>query len=235
MIGHPEQAVILFSGGLDSTTALYIARKAGWVPLPLTFAYGQTHQFEVERAQVLTRALGIEEHLVLSLPFSTVGGSALLGEGEIPAESERGAGRGPIPPTYVPARNTVFLAMALAVAEPRGIRDIYLGVNALDYSGYPDCRPQFIEAFQRVANLATRAGVERSDPWFRLHTPLLHLTKAEIIQQGTTLGVDYSLTVSCYAPDDQGRACARCDACGLRRRGFAEAKLPDPTPYQGAR
>ena len=225
-------AVVLMSGGLDSTTVLAIARDEGWTPLPITFRYGQTHEVEVGRAEHIVRSLGISEHLVLPVPFEVIGGSALLGEGAIPAEPPGGAGGGEIPSTYVPARNTVFLALAAAVAEARAIRDIFVGVNALDYSGYPDCRPEFIAAFEAMLNLGTRAGVTSDEPWFRIHAPLVELRKSQIIQRGAALGVDYSETVSCYDPDPQGRACGRCDSCGLRRRGFQEADVPDPTRYR---
>lgn len=228
-------AVVLFSGGLDSTTALAIARAEGFAPLPVTFRYGQTHASEVRAAARVAAALGAPAPLLLDLPFGGIGGSALLGEGTIPDEPAEGAGSAGIPVTYVPARNLAFLSLAVALAEARGMRDIYIGVNALDSSGYPDCRPAFIEAFARAADLGTREGTTRggaAGPFWRIRAPLIGLTKAEIIRRGAELGVDYSLTVSCYDADDAGRACGRCDACGLRRRGFAAAGLPDPTRYR---
>jgi len=227
--------VVLFSGGLDSTTTLAIAIREGFAPLPVTFRYGQTHAAEVLAAERVAAALGSPPPLHLELPFGRIGGSALLGEGEIPAEPPEGAGSGGIPATYVPARNLAFLSLAVAIAEARGMRDIYIGVNALDSSGYPDCRPPFLAAFARAADLGTREGTARGDetgPWWRIRAPLVALTKAEIIRRGIELGVDYSLTVSCYAADPSGRACGRCDSCGLRRRGFAAAGIPDPTRYR---
>ncbi len=231
---NTTRAVVLTSGGLDSTTVLAIAHDQGFRPVPLTFRYGQRHDAEVRHAQHIVDQLGLSaDALVLEVPFSAIGGSSLLGEGEIPDESPSGAGSTPaIPSTYVPARNLVFLSLAVATAEARGIRDIFLGVNALDYSGYPDCRPEFIESFERTAHLATRTGTETTaDAAFRLHAPLIQMTKAEIIQRGTELGVDYAQTVSCYRATPTGLACGRCDACGLRRRGFEQAGVPDPTRY----
>ncbi len=225
-------AVVLHSGGLDSSTVLAIARADGFDPLPVSFRYGQTHAIEVRAAMNVTAALGVRAPLEVDLPFGQIGGSALLGEGEIPAEPPEGAGSGGIPATYVPARNLIFLAFAVGIAEARGLRDIYIGVNALDYSGYPDCRREFIEAFARAADHGTRDGSTAGETWWRIHTPLIDATKAEIIRRGAELGVDYSLTVSCYDPDESGLACGRCDACGLRRRGFAEAGISDPTRYR---
>jgi len=226
-------AVVLFSGGLDSSTVLAIARAEGFAALPVTFRYGQTHVAEVRAAERVAESLGARPPLHLELPFARIGGSALLGVGGIPDEPAGGAGSGGIPATYVPARNLVFLSVAVAIAEARGIRDIYIGANALDSSGYPDCRPRFIEAFARAADLGTREGSQGGEgPWWRIRAPLIALTKAEIIRRGTELGVDYSLTVSCYAADDEGRACGRCDSCGLRRRGFMAAGIPDPTRYR---
>lgn len=240
-------AVVLTSGGLDSTTILAIAIERGFRPLPITFRYGQRHDVEIEFARRITTRLGLESPLLLDLPFGKIGGSSLLGDGEIPvspppvspplSDPNAGGGRSvsgemessEIPSTYVPARNLVFLSIAVAVAEARGAHDIFIGVNALDYSGYPDCRPEFIDAFERAANLGTREGVE--DRPIRIHRPLIALTKADIIRRGVALGIDYALTVSCYAADDEGRACGVCDACGLRRRGFVEAKIDDPTIY----
>ena len=224
-------AIVLFSGGLDSSTVLAIAREEGFAPIPVTFLYGQNHAIEVEAADRVARSLGAPPPLRLELPFAAIGGSSLLGEGETPAEPAEGAGSGAIPSTYVPARNLTFLSFAVAIAEARGARDLFLGVNALDYSGYPDCRPEFIEAFTRAANAGTRDGATAADPWWRVHTPLSHSSKAEIIARGSALGVDYALTISCYDPADDGRACGRCDSCGLRRRGFEEAGIADPTRY----
>lgn len=224
-------AVVLTSGGLDSTTVLALAQDQGFAVTALTFVYGQTHAIEVTRAREIAERAKVQEHLVLELPLSQIGGSALVGDGEIPAEPEEGAGSGPIPATYVPGRNLIFLSIAVAVAEARGIRDVFIGVNALDYSGYPDCRPEFIEQFLATANAGTRDGSQSDEPWFRIHSPLAEWNKAEIIRQGTRLGVDYSQTLSCYQPDELGRACGRCDSCGLRRRGFQEAGIADPTLY----
>ncbi len=225
-----KKAVVLLSGGLDSATCLAVARSEGFACHTLAFAYGQRHDVEVEAARRVARALGALEHKVIRLDLRAFGGSALTDGIDVPRPgSTEEIGRD-IPVTYVPARNTIFLSFGLAWAEVLGARDIYIGANALDYSGYPDCRPEFLEAFERVANLGTRAGVEGGR--FRIHAPLLSLTKAEIIRLGTRLGVDYGLTHSCYDPDPRGLACGRCDSCLLRRKGFAEAGVPDPTRYQ---
>ncbi len=227
MTGDRRRAVVLLSGGLDSATVLAVARDAGFACHALSFDYGQRHQAELEAARRIAQALGAQEHRILPLSLDQFGGSALtdpeLAVPEAPTEG--------IPITYVPARNTVFLALAAAWAEVLGAQDIFIGVNAVDYSGYPDCRPEFITAFQRALDLGTRAGVEGRG--FEIHTPLIRLSKAEIVRLGTRLGVDYALTVSCYAADAAGRACGRCDACRLRAKGFAEAGLPDPTRYRG--
>ena len=227
-------AVVLVSGGLDSATVLAIARRDGFDAHALSFDYGQRHRFELEAATRVCAAAGVRKHVVFRLDLRQFGGSALTSEVAVPkdrSDDEMSAG---IPITYVPARNTIFLSIALAWAETLGAADIFLGVNAVDYSGYPDCRPEFIEAFTRLANLATKAGVDRSDgtssAW-RVHAPLIHLTKAQIIRKGTELGVDYGLTHSCYDPDERGRACGRCDSCLLRLKGFAEAELEDPAEY----
>ena len=225
-------AVVLTSGGLDSTTVLAIARRDGHRPLALTFCYGQRHDAEIAAAQRAALAHDAE-HWILDVPLGQLGGSALLGDGEIPDEPAEGAGAGGIPTTYVPARNLVFLSLATAAAEARGIRDIYIGVNALDYSGSPDCRPAFVASFSNTANPGTRDGVENDEPWFRIHTPLIDMNKAQIIQAGVNLGVDYAETVTCYRATDDGLACGTCDACGLRRRGFDEAGVSDPTRYAG--
>ena len=218
------KAVVLLSGGLDSYTAAAIARDAGYDVYALTVNYGQRHARELEAARAVARALGVKAHRVLAVDLAALGGSALLGYGEVP---KRGApDPASIPPTYVPARNTVLLALALAWAEVLGASDIYIGVNAVDYSGYPDCRPEFIDAFERMAALATKAGVEGAR--FHIRTPLVALSKAEIVRKGLSLGLDYGLTHSCYDPLPDGRPCGRCDSCVLRARGFAEAGVPDP-------
>jgi len=219
-------AVVLLSGGLDSATVLALARQEGYRCRALTFDYGQRHHVELEAARRVAVSVGAFDHRVVPLDLSWIGGSALT-DTAIAVPKSPGQG---IPVTYVPARNTVFLSIALAWAEVLGAQDIYLGVNAVDYSGYPDCRPEYLQAFERLANLATRAGVEGRP--FHLHAPLLQLAKAEIISLGARLGVDYSLTLSCYDPDAGGRACGVCDSCRLRSRGFSGAGLPDPTRYR---
>ncbi len=257
-----RSAVVLLSGGLDSATTLAIARRDGYACWALSFDYGQRHRFELDAARRLAEALGAREHRIVRLDLSAAGGfgrSALTDRIEVPKDralpeappgepgpqsailkpqslpegrSGRRAIPGPqssIPPTYVPARNTIFLSIALGYAEVTGSFDIFIGVNAIDFSGYPDCRPEFIEAFGKLANLATAASTEGR---FRIHAPLIHMTKAEIIRAGLALGVDYSLTHSCYDPSDEGLACGRCDACRLRLRGFAEAGMKDPGRYQ---
>lgn len=224
-----RRAVVLLSGGLDSATVLAIARSEGFLCSCLLVDYGQRHRVELERARVVARAQGVQDVRVVQVDLRAIGGSALTAEIDVPkdrAESERGTG---IPVTYVPARNTLFLALALGLAETLGATDLFIGVNAVDYSGYPDCRPEFIRAFEALANLATRAGVEGAR--FRVHAPLSGLRKAEIIQTGARLGVDYALTHSCYDPDGEGRACGRCDSCLIRREGFRAAGVPDPTVY----
>jgi len=221
-------AVVLLSGGLDSATTLAVAVADGCLCRALSFRYGQRHVVELEAAGRVARALGVVEHRIMDLPLGELGGSALTDKSlAVPLDREPSDD---IPATYVPARNTIFLAFALAYAEVTGSDAIYIGVNALDYSGYPDCRPEYVEAFQRLANLATKRAVEGSGP--RIVAPLIEMAKADIIRTGTRLGVDYSLTVSCYSPDAQGRACGRCDSCRLRRKGFREAGVPDPTAYQ---
>lgn len=226
MTDHPKRAVVLLSGGLDSATCLAIAREQGFEAYALSVAYGQRHSAELAASKRVATALGAREHRVASVDLGQFGGSALT-DANIAVPME-GLGAG-IPVTYVPARNTVMLSIALAWAEVLGARDIFVGVNAVDYSGYPDCRPAFIAAFETMANLATKAGVEGRRT--TIHAPLIDLSKADIIRLGTTLGVDYALTVSCYQADDQGRACGACEACRLRRAGFAAAGLSDPTPY----
>jgi len=227
-----KPAVILLSGGLDSATAGAIARHEGFALHALTFDYGQRHHFELEAARQVARALGVERHVVFRVDLSQFGGSALTDAREaVPKDRSDDAIAHGIPSTYVPARNTVFLSLALAFAETLGAADIFLGVNAVDYSGYPDCRPDYLAAFEAMANLATKAGVERRLR-FTLHAPLLHWSKAEIIRRGTVLGVDYGLTHSCYDPDPTGASCGHCDACRLRRKGFDEAGLADPIRYR---
>lgn len=221
-----KKAVVLYSAGLDSTTCLAIAQAERFIPYAISFDYGQRHRHELELARANAKKLGAVEHLVVAFDLRQVGGSALTSDTAVPKE---GVGTD-IPVTYVPARNTIFLSFALGWAEVLGAFDIFIGVNALDYSGYPDCRPEYIESYQRMANLATRAGVEGTGH-FTIHTPLLHLTKAQIIQRGLALGVDYSRTHSCYDPAPDGRSCGRCDSCRLRLKGFAEAGLPDPLRY----
>lgn len=221
-----KKAVILLSGGLDSATSLAIARDQGYACYALSLAYGQRHAVELEAAGRVAQALGAVEHKVIPLALDAFGGSALT-DSTIDVPEAQGEG---IPVTYVPARNTVFLSLALGWAEVLGARDLFLGVNAVDYSGYPDCRPEFIQSFERLANLATKAGVEGER--FHIHAPLIDMTKAQIIQTGVRLGVDYGLTVSCYQADAHGIACGRCDSCRLRAQGFHDAGVPDPTPYR---
>lgn len=222
-----RKAVVLVSGGLDSATVLGLARAQGFACYALTFDYGQRHRGELEAARRVAAALGAADQRIVPLDLTWIGGSALT-DPRIAVPDRPADG---IPVTYVPARNTVFLAIALGWAEVLGAQDLFIGVNAVDFSGYPDCRPAFIAAFEHLANLATKAGVEGRA--FRVHAPLLHMTKAEIIRTGTRLGINYALTLSCYDPDATGAACGRCDACRLRARGFAEAGVPDPTRYRG--
>ena len=227
----PTRAVLLLSGGLDSTTTLAVARAEGHEIHALSFRYGQRHRHELEAAARVASALGVARHVTLDIDLRAFGGSALTSDLPVPKDrtpAEMGQG---IPITYVPARNTIFLSFALAWADVLGARHIFIGVNALDYSGYPDCRPEYIEAFERMANLATRGGVEGTAPVL-IDAPLIDLSKADIIRLGISLGVDYSLTTSCYDPDASGTACGHCDACALRLKGFAEAGLQDPIRYQ---
>lgn len=230
MAANTRPAVVLLSGGLDSATALAVARRDGFRCHALTIAYGQRHAAELEAARRVAAALGAVEHRAVGVALRAFGGSALTADIPVPQDRSPEAMSADIPITYVPARNTVFLALALAWAEVLGSFDIYLGINAVDYSGYPDCRPQFLIAFERLANLATKAGVENKGR-FRIHAPLLQLAKTDIIRLGVSLGVDYSLTHSCYDPAADGAACGRCDSCQLRRAGFAAAGIPDPTRY----
>jgi 7-cyano-7-deazaguanine synthase len=227
-----KRAVVLLSGGLDSATALAIAKREGYEPYALTFRYGQRHEVELRSAQRVAEHAGVARHVVAEIDLRVFGGSALTSDLEVPkhrSADDMGAG---IPITYVPARNTIFLSYALAWAEVLDARDIFIGVNALDYSGYPDCRPEYVAAFERMANLATRAGVESGEP-LRIRAPLMRLTKAEIIRLGIELGVDYSLTSTCYDPSPSGEACGACDACQLRLKGFEEAGVSDPAVYAG--
>lgn len=222
-----QAAVVLLSGGLDSSTCLAIARDMGFDTYALSVAYGQRHAAELSAATRVATTLGAREHRLARVNLGQFGGSALTDAAIAVPEDDDSEG---IPVTYVPARNTVMLSIALAWAEVLGARDIFVGVNAVDYSGYPDCRPEFIHAFENMANLATKAGIEGQR--IRIHAPLIHLSKADIIRRGTALGVDYGITVTCYQADEQGRACGRCEACRLRAAGFAAANLPDPTPYR---
>lgn len=226
-----RRAVVLLSGGLDSATALAEARARGFELYALTIRYGQRHEVEIDAARRVAEALGVTQHVITDLDLRVFGGSALTDEIDVPKDTAPDdIGRG-IPITYVPARNTIFLSLAMAWAETLGASDIFVGVNALDYSGYPDCRPEFIEAFERLAAVATKAGVEGRTP-LEIHTPLIELTKSEIIRRGIRLGVDHGMTLSCYDPSTEGAACGRCDACVLRQKGFEEAGVPDPTRYQ---
>lgn len=220
-----KRAVILLSGGLDSATVVAMAKADGFACYTMSFDYGQRHRAELQAAERVAKDLGVIEHKVIGLNLNGIGGSALT-DSSIAVPEAPGEG---IPVTYVPARNTVFLSLALGWAEVLGARDIFIGVNAVDYSGYPDCRPEFVESFERMANLATKAGVEGQG--FTIQAPLQMLSKADIVKAGTRLGVDYGLTVSCYQADDQGRACGKCDSCRLRAEGFLAAGVTDPTRY----
>lgn len=222
---NEKKAVILLSGGLDSATVVAMARDEGYACFTMSFDYGQRHRAELQAAERVAKQLAVVEHKVIGLNLNGIGGSALTDTSiDVPEAPSEG-----IPVTYVPARNTVFLSLALGWAEVLGARDIFIGVNAVDYSGYPDCRPEFVAAFERMANLATKAGVEGQG--FRIQAPLQNLSKAQIVREGSRLGVDYAMTVSCYQADDDGRACGKCDSCRLRSAGFAEAGLTDPTRY----
>jgi 7-cyano-7-deazaguanine synthase len=225
------RAVVLLSGGLDSATALAIAKALGLAPYALSFRYGQRHAVEVEAARAVARQVGVTEHRVVDIDLRAFGGSSLTGDLELPKDRPATALAATIPSTYVPARNTIFLAYALAWAEVLEATELVIGVNAVDYSGYPDCRPEYIAAFQTLANLATRATTEGGRS-ITVHTPLIWLTKAAIIRRGIALGVDYGLTRSCYDLDPAGRACGRCDACQIRLAGFREVGVPDPAPYR---
>ncbi len=229
-IRMPARAVVLLSGGLDSATCAALARRQGFAVYGISFCYGQRHAYELAAAKRIAAALGLVRHIVVDIDLRQFGGSALTDEINVPKRATADEIGGEIPVTYVPARNTVFLSLALAWAETLDTGDIFIGVNALDYSGYPDCRAEYIEAFERMANLATKAAVEGRRP-VKIHAPLIHWTKAQIIRCGRELGVDYGLTSSCYDPAADGAACGRCDACLLRLRGFAENGLIDPAPY----
>lgn len=226
-----RRAVVLLSGGLDSATTLAIAVEQGYEPYALTLRYGQRHELEVEAACRLAEAMRVVRHVIATVDLRAFGGSALTGDLEVPKGGPAAADSEDIPVTYVPARNTIFLSMALAWAEALRASDIFIGVNAVDYSGYPDCRPEFLDAFENLAGLGTKAGMEGGRP-FRIHAPLIDLTKAEIIRRGLALGVDYGMTRSCYDPDESGAACGACDSCRLRLAGFAAAGARDPAPYQ---
>ena len=225
-----RKAVVLSSGGIDSTTAMAIARNEGFKIYSLSFFYGQRHAFELQAAQKVANAIGVTEHLVINIDLKQIGGSSLTDDIDVPKDRDEQEMTRGIPVTYVPARNTIFLSFALAWAEVLNSSDIFIGVTAIDYSGYPDCRPEYIDAFERMANLATKAGVEGITK-IKIRTPLIHLTKAQIIQKGIELGVDYALTHSCYDPSPQGLACGKCDSCFLRKKGFKEAGVTDPTKY----
>ncbi len=224
-----KKAVVLLSGGLDSATTLAVAIREGFLPCAMSFRYGQRHARELESAGKVADAFGVSERMLVSIDLGAFGGSALTSGLDVPKDRTAGDMDAGIPVTYVPARNTIFLSYALGWAEVIGAHDIFIGVNAVDYSGYPDCRPAFIDAFQRLANLATREGVEGRP--FAIHAPLIDMTKAQIIKTGIELGVDYSITHSCYDPTPGGFACGRCDSCIIRRQGFVEAGVPDPTAY----
>jgi len=226
-----KRAVVLLSGGLDSSTTLALAKQQGFAPCALSFRYGQRHEWELEAARRVALAQGVTQHVVANIDLRIFGGSALTSNIPVPKDRPISDMAHGIPVTYVPARNTIFLSFALAWAEVLGASDIFIGVNALDYSGYPDCRPEYIEAFERMANLATKAGVEGTQK-LKIHTPLIQLTKGQIVRLGLDLGVDYSVTSTCYEPSSTGAACGRCDACQLRLKGFAELGLSDPAPYQ---
>lgn len=233
-MSNKNKAIVLSSGGLDSTTAMAIARHEGYEIYSLSFRYGQRHAIELEAARRVAKALGAKQHLVIDIDLAKIGGSALTDDIEVPKSRTEQDMQKEIPVTYVPARNTIFLSYALAWADVLRALDIFIGVNAIDYSGYPDCRPEYIEAFEHMANLATKTGV-KGKAEIRIRTPLVHMTKAEIIRKGIELGIDYSMTFSCYDPSAEGKACGHCDSCLLRKKGFREAGVPDPTDYQRAK
>jgi 7-cyano-7-deazaguanine synthase len=226
-----QKAVVLLSGGLDSTTTLAIAQHEGYEACALSFRYGQRHEFELHAARRIAASFGIRQHVITTIDLRTFGGSALTSDVVVPKGRSLDQMTVGIPTTYVPARNTIFLSFALAWAEVLEAHDIFIGVNSLDYSGYPDCRPEYIEAYEQMANLATKAGVEGRQR-LKIHTPLIALTKGQIIRRGLDLGVDYSFTCTCYDPSERGEGCGECDACLVRLKGFAENNIPDPVPYR---
>ncbi|MFJ9358822.1 7-cyano-7-deazaguanine synthase QueC [Streptomyces mirabilis] len=235
-MGRP--AIVLLSGGLDSTTVLAIAKDQGYTPYALSFRYGQRHSVELEAAKRVVETQGVARHVIADIDLRVFGGSALTADIDVPKhdsldDASNSEADSSVPITYVPARNTIFLSFALAYAETVGASDIFTGVTAVDYSGYPDCRPEYMDAYAKMANLATRAGLEGTQE-LKLHSPLIAMSKADIVREGLRLGVDYSQTSSCYDPDAQGRACGRCETCLLRLKGFAEAGVTDPVQYQGA-
>ena len=221
-----KKAVVLLSGGLDSSTVLAMAQEQGYECYTMSFDYGQRHRSELEASRRVAMAQHSKSHKIITMDLRTIGGSALTDDMEVPEYGEESG----VPSTYVPARNTIFLSLALGWAEVLGARDIFIGANDLDYSGYPDCRPEYLKAFETMANLATKAGIEGD--FFHIRAPLLSMTKADVVREGIRLGVDYGITVSCYQADDHGRACGVCDSCTYRKKGFAEAGVADPTPYQ---
>ena len=225
-----KDAVVLLSGGVDSATTLAIARHEGFACHAITFDYGQRHRFELEAARRVAESMAVGRHVTIPFDLRAIGGSALTDDIPVPRDQDPGTMAGQIPSTYVPARNTIFLSFALGWAEVLGAFDLYIGANAIDYSGYPDCRPEYMTAYEHLANLATRAGVT-GEGRFNIHAPLIEMSKADILRTGVRLGVDYALTTSCYDPSDDGAACGRCDACILRRNGFEEAGIEDPTRY----
>ncbi|HET6248260.1 MAG TPA: 7-cyano-7-deazaguanine synthase QueC [Tepidisphaeraceae bacterium] len=232
MSSPTSPAIVLASGGLDSTTCLAIAKADGFAPLySMSFDYGQRHRHELAAARRIAAEFGVAEHRVVTIDLRQFGKSALTADIAVPKDRDESAMGVDVPITYVPARNTIFLSYALAWSEVLGVADVFIGVNAIDYSGYPDCRPEFIAAFERMADLATRMTTQGNAKHFSIHTPLIHLSKADIIRRGTALGVDYSLTHSCYDPSPEGLACGRCDSCLLRKKGFAQAGIADPTRY----
>ncbi len=225
-----KKAVVLSSGGLDSTTVIAIAKDEGFKIYSLSFSYGQRHSIEVDASRKVADVMDVSRHLVMDLDLTGIGGSALTDNIDVPKNRNKREVASEIPVTYVPARNTIFLSCALAWAEVLGAQDIFIGVNAIDYSGYPDCRPEYIEAFEKMANLATKAGVERNAP-ISIRAPLINMTKGQIIKKGVELGADYSITHSCYAPGADGSACGECDSCIIRKKGFIEAGIEDPAKY----
>ena len=225
-----QKAVILLSGGLDSATCIALSKQNGFEPYALSFRYGQRHEFEIDSASAVAKSLGVKEHVISNIDLRAFGGSALTDDIDVPKDRDEAFFSNDIPITYVPARNTIFLSFSLAYAEVLNASDIFIGVNALDYSGYPDCRPEYISSFQNMANLATKSGIEGKSH-IKIHTPLINLTKSEIIRLGIEMDVDYSLTHSCYDPKEDGAACSHCDSCQIRLKGIEEAGLIDPLTY----